>query len=45
MTRMDSRRKRKATVIDEESTSGGASSGDRLRGEARSKNREDTALQ
>uniref|UniRef100_A0A7C8Z2U4 Uncharacterized protein n=2 Tax=Opuntia streptacantha TaxID=393608 RepID=A0A7C8Z2U4_OPUST len=45
MTRMDRRRKRKATVVDEESSSGGASSGDRIRGEARSNNREDTALQ
>ena len=32
MTKMDSRRKRKVAGVDEESTSGSASSGDQLRG-------------
>jgi len=41
---MESRRKRKVTGVHEESTSGSASSGDRLRGEARTKSREDPAL-
>jgi len=44
MTKMASRRKRKVVGVDEESTSGSASSGDRLRGEARTKSREDPAL-
>jgi len=41
---MERRRKRKVIEVQEESTSGSASSGDRLRGEARSKRREDPAL-
>jgi len=41
---MELRRKRKVIEVQEESTSGSASSGDRLRGEARSKRREDPAL-
>ena len=44
MTKTESRRQRKVAGVDEDSSSGSASSGDRLRGEARSKNREDHAL-
>ena len=42
--KMDSRRKRKVAGVDEESTSGSASPGDRLRGETHTKSREDSAL-
>ena len=41
---MERRRKRKVTEVHEESSSGSASPGDRLRGEARTKSREDPAL-
>ena len=45
MMKTESRRQRKVARVDEDSISESASSGDQLRGEARSKSREDPALQ